>query len=193
MIPPSLTNFGKNTLPHLHWHSPRPRLFVQTSDWLICFHLESQRKNGWIRRWINLEPLSVLTVHVQHKFNSNANTYLNMFRQNFFHIWWAIYAAWGQLFPLMHAVGLYQDINTLILPLLEKRFFTFVKIDPSFVDKTTLISFHFSCYLSYFHIIIHVINLRPSASAFRTSWTSCCWSLNPLNTSAQNESLTWQL
>ncbi len=30
-----------------------------------------------IHRWINLQPLYVLTVHVQHKFNSNANTYLN--------------------------------------------------------------------------------------------------------------------
>ncbi len=28
-------------------------------------------------RWINLQPLSVLTVHVQQQFNSNANTYLN--------------------------------------------------------------------------------------------------------------------
>ncbi len=28
-------------------------------------------------RWINLQPMSVLSVHVQHEFNSNANTYLN--------------------------------------------------------------------------------------------------------------------
>ncbi len=28
-------------------------------------------------RWINLQPMSVLTVHVQHEFNSDANTYLN--------------------------------------------------------------------------------------------------------------------
>ncbi len=30
-------------------------------------------------RWINLQPLSVLTVHVQQKFNSNANTYFCRF------------------------------------------------------------------------------------------------------------------
>ena len=28
-----------------------------------------------LHRWINLQPMSVLTVYVQHEFNSNANTY----------------------------------------------------------------------------------------------------------------------
>ena len=31
-----------------------------------------------------MQPLSVLTVHVQHKFNSNANTYFQYVRPEFF-------------------------------------------------------------------------------------------------------------
>ena len=46
--------------------------------------------------WINMLPMSMLTVHVQHKFNSNANTL------GFQYVLWELFSR-RQLFPPMYS------------------------------------------------------------------------------------------
>ncbi len=43
----------------------------------LSHHFPTSRAFTSSHRWIILQPMPVLPVHVQHKFNSNANTYLN--------------------------------------------------------------------------------------------------------------------
>ncbi len=58
--------FGKNILEH--WSA---------TTRTICKAHKMKGCHRAVHRWINLQPVCVLTVHVQHKFNSNTNTCLN--------------------------------------------------------------------------------------------------------------------
>ncbi len=71
-IVPSVSHYLGNLSTHTQLRSGTRLL-----DKKYLKSMQSNLSHSTKYRWINLQPLSVLTVHVQHEFNSDANTYLN--------------------------------------------------------------------------------------------------------------------